>query len=60
MLGQIVVGVVFIVCLGLALRGAMLIVGDKQREFIKRKEELVSRGKTNGDDTRRESKEEDS
>jgi len=60
MLGQIVVGVVFIVCLGLALRGAVLIVGDKQREFIKRKEKLVSRGKTNGDDTRRESKEEDS
>jgi hypothetical protein len=60
MLGQIVVGAVFIVCLGLALRGAVLIVGDKQREFIKRKEELVSRGKTNGDDTRRESKEEDS
>jgi len=60
MLGQIVVGVVFIVCLGLALRGAVLIVGDKQREFIKRKEKLVSRGKTDGDDTRRESKEEDS
>jgi len=60
MLGQIVVGAVFIVCLGLALRGAVLIVGDKQREFIKRKEELVSKGDTNGYDTGRESKEEDS
>ena len=53
MLGQIVVGAVFIVCLGLALRGAVLIVGDKQREFIKRKEELVSGGKPDGDDTRK-------
>ena len=60
MIAQIVVGAVFIVCLGLALRGAVLIVGDKQREHIKRKAELVSRGKTDGDDSRRESKEEDS
>jgi hypothetical protein len=55
-----VVGAVFIVCIGLALYGAVLIVGDKQREHIKRKAELVSRGKTDGDDPRSEGEEEDS
>jgi uncharacterized membrane protein (Fun14 family) len=60
MIAQIVVGAVFIVCLGLALRGAVLIVGDKQREFMKRQKEQVSGEETDGDDTRRESKEEDS
>ena len=60
MIAQIVVGAVFIVCLGLALRGAVLIVGDKQREFMKRQKEQVSGEETDGDDTRRESKEENS
>jgi uncharacterized membrane protein (Fun14 family) len=60
MIAQMVVGAVFIVCLGLALRGAVLIVGDKQREFMKRQKEQVSGEETDGDDTRRESKEEDS
>ena len=60
MIAQIVVGAVFIICLGLALRGAVLIVGDKQREFMKRQKEQVSGEETDGDDTRRESKEEDS
>jgi hypothetical protein len=59
MLGQIVVGAVFIVCFGLILHGAMLLVDDKQRAFMKQREE--SQGEeTDGDDTRRESKEEDS
>jgi uncharacterized membrane protein (Fun14 family) len=60
MIAQMVVGAVFIICLGLALRGAVLIVGDKQREFMKRQKEQVSGEETDGDDTRRESKEEDS
>tara|TARA_R110001592_G_scaffold292421_6_gene561894 strand:+ start:1190 stop:1381 length:192 start_codon:yes stop_codon:yes gene_type:complete len=42
------------------LHGAALIVGDKQRAYNKRKEELVSGGKPNGDDTRRKSKKENS
>ena len=60
MIAQMVVGAVFIICLGLALRGAVLIAGDKQREFMKRQKEQVSGEETDGDDTRRESKEEDS
>ena len=35
------------------LRGAALIVGDKQRAHNKRKAELVSGGKPHGDDTRK-------
>ena len=60
MLGQIVVGAVFIVCLGLALRGAVLIAGDKQREFMKRQKEQVSGEETDGDDTRSKGKKKDS
>jgi len=57
---ELIIGIIILGVLGVLIRGAMLIVGDKQREFIKHKQELVSKGETNGDDPRRESKEEDS
>ena len=57
---ELIIGIILVVVMVWLMWGAMLIVGDKQREFIKHKQELVSKGETNGDDTRRESKEEDS
>jgi len=57
---ELIIGIILVVVMVWLMWGAMLIVNDKQREFIKRKEELVSKGDTNGDDTGRESKEEDS
>ena len=57
---ELIIGIILVVVMVWLMWGAMLIVGDKQREFIKHKQELVSKGETNGDDPRRESKEEDS
>ena len=57
---ELIIGIILVVVMVWLMWGAMLIVNDKQREFIKRKEELVSEGDTNGYDTGRESKEEDS
>jgi len=57
---ELIIGIILVVVMVWLMWGAMLIVNDKQREFIKRKEELVSKGDTNGYDTGRESKEEDS
>ena len=57
---ELIIGIILVVVMVWLMWGAMLIVGDKQREFIKHKQELVSKGDTNGYDTGRESKEEDS
>ena len=57
---ELIIGIILVVVMVWLMWGAMLIVGDKQREFIKHKQKLVSKGETNGDDPRRESKEEDS
>ena len=57
---ELIIGIILVVVMVWLMWGAMLIVNDKQREFIKHKQELVSKGDTNGDDTGRESKEEDS
>lgn len=58
---NVVGGVVFIIVMGIWLQGAALIVCDRERAWRDRRDELVSGGdKTDGDDTGRESKEEDS
>lgn len=58
---NVVGGVVFIIAMGILLQGAALIVCDRERAWHERRDELVSRGgQPDGDDTGRESKEEDS
>mgnify|MGYP003624607197 FL=1 len=58
---NVVGGVVFIIAMGILLQGAALIVCDRERAWHERRDELVSSGdKADGDDTGRESKEEDS
>ena len=57
---ELIIGIIILGVIGVLIRGAMLIVGDKQREFIKHKQEQVSGEETNGDDTGRQSKEKDS
>jgi ABC-type long-subunit fatty acid transport system fused permease/ATPase subunit len=58
---NVVGGVVFIIVMGILLQGAALMVCDRERAWRDRRDELVSGGdKADGDDTGRESKEEDS
>ena len=57
---ELIIGIILVVVMVWLMGGAMLIVNDKQREFIKRKQEQVSGEETNGDDTGRQSKEKDS
>jgi hypothetical protein len=63
MLSQVmacVFGVMFIVFFCTSVWGAALMVCDRQRAWHERREELVSRGEADGDDTGREGQEEDS
>tara|TARA_B100000780_G_scaffold177008_1_gene124099 strand:- start:35 stop:214 length:180 start_codon:yes stop_codon:yes gene_type:complete len=57
---ELIIGIILVVVMVWLMWGAMLIVNDKQREFIKHKQEQVSGEETNGDDTGRQSKEKDS
>ena len=57
---ELIIGIILVVVMVWLMWGAMLIVNDKQREFIKRKQEQVSGEETNGYDTGRQSKEKDS
>jgi len=57
---ELIIGIIILGVIGVLIRGAMLIVGDKQREFIKHKQEQVSGEETDGDDTRSKGKKKDS
>ena len=57
---ELIIGIILVVVMVWLMWGAMLIVNDKQREFIKHKQEQVSGEETNGDDTGRQGKEKDS
>ena len=57
---ELIIGIILVVVMVWLMWGAMLIVGDKQREFIKHKQEQVSGEETDGDDTRSKGKKKDS